>query len=224
MKKVYLTESELRGVINNTISEASFFKDGTNPLSRVGNMFGGLKGVYRGEGYEYGKSLTSLGRFLRKLKKLDKPNTEIIKYLDILSTKIDKGQMVQDKKTALKGLIDSVKNEFNEYQAELVNVINKISGNNVTQSTNSSQPNQQPNPQPNQQPNPQPNPQPTREWYYVDNNNRRGPFSMDQIEMLIGGGIIERTTPVWKSGMSGWANAFTVGELQPLFNQTPPTP
>jgi hypothetical protein len=216
MKKVYLTESELRGIINNTISEASFFKDGTNPLSRVGNMFGGLKGVYRGEGYEYGKSLTSLGRFLRKLQKLDKPNTEIIGYLDILSTKIDNSRMSQNKKTALKDLIDSVKKEFNDYQAELDAVINKISSNTILQPTN--------NPQPNQQPNPQPNPQPTREWYYVDNNNRRGPFSMDQIEMLIGGGIIERTTPVWKSGMPGWANAFTVGELQPLFNQTPPTP
>jgi len=211
MKKVYLTESELRGVINNTISEA-FFTGGTNPLSWVGNMFGGLKGVYRGEGYEYGKSLTSLGRFLRKLQKLDKPNTEIIGYLDILSQKIDKSKMSQDKKTALKDLIDPVKKEFNEYQAKLDDVINKISGNNITQSTNSSQPNQQPNPQP------------TREWYFVNNNNRRGPLSMDQIEMYIDGGIIERTTPVWKSGMPGWANAFTVGELQPLFNQTPPTP
>jgi hypothetical protein len=143
MKKVYLTESELRGVINNTISEA-FFTGGTNPLSWVGNMFGGLKGVYRGEGYEYGKSLTSLGRFLRKLKKLDKPNTEIIRYLDILSQKIDNSRMSQDKKTALKGLIDSVKKEFYEYQAELDDVINKISGNNITQPTNSSQSNQTP--------------------------------------------------------------------------------
>jgi len=216
MKKVYLTESELRGVINNTISEASFFKDGTNPLSRTINMLGGLKGVYRGDGYEYGKSLTSLGRFLRKLKKLDKPNTEIIGYLDILSQKIDKSKMSQDKKTALKYLIDSVKTEFTEYQTELDNVINKISSNNITQPTN--------NQQPNQQPNPQPNPQPTREWYFLNNNNRYGEFSIDQIEMLINRGIIERTTPVWKSGMPGWANAFTVGELQPLFNQTPPTP
>jgi hypothetical protein len=143
MKKVYLTESELRGIINNTISEA-FFTDGTNPLSRVGNMFGGLKGVYRGEGYEYGKSLTSLGRFLRKLKKLDKPNTEIIGYLDILSQKIDKSKMSQDKKTALKYLIDSVKTEFTEYQTELDNVINKISSNNITQPTNNQQPNQTP--------------------------------------------------------------------------------
>ena len=215
MKKVYLTESELRGVINNTISEA-FFTGGTNPLSWVGNMLGGLKGVYRGDGYEYGKSLTSLGRFLRKLKKLDKPNTEIIGYLDILSQKIDKSKMSQDKKTALKYLIDSVKTEFTEYQTELDNVINKISSNNITQPTN--------NQQPNQQPNPQPNPQPTREWYFLNNNNRYGEFSIDQIEMLINRGIIERTTPVWKSGMPGWANAFTVGELQPLFNQTPPTP
>ena len=143
MKKIYLTESELRGVINNTISEA-FFTGGTNPLSWVGNMFGGLKGVYRGEGYEYGKSLTSLGRFLRKLKKLDKPNTEIIGYLDILSQKIDKSKMSQDKKTALKYLIDSVKTEFTEYQTELDNVINKISSNTILQSTNNQQPNQTP--------------------------------------------------------------------------------
>lgn len=215
MKKVYLTESELRGVINNTISEA-FFTGGTNPLSWVGNMLGGLKGVYRGDGYEYGKSLTSLGRFLRKLKKLDKPNTEIIGYLDILSQKIDNSRMSQDKKTALKDLIDSVKKEFTEYQTELDNVINKISSNNITQPTNSSQS--------NQQPNPQPNPQPTREWYFLNNNNRYGPLSMDRIEMYIDGGIIERTTPVWKSGMPGWANAFTVGELQPLFTNQPPTP
>jgi hypothetical protein len=52
--------------------------------------------------------------------------------------------MSQDKKTALKGLIDSVKKEFYEYQAELDNVINKISGNNITQPTNSSQSNQTP--------------------------------------------------------------------------------
>jgi hypothetical protein len=143
MKKVYLTESELRGVINNTISEA-FFTGGTNPLSWVGNMFGGLKGVYRGEGYEYGKSLTSLGRFLRKLQKLDKPNTEIIGYLDILSTKIDNSRMSQNKKTALKDLIDSVKKEFNEYQAELDDVINKISSNTILQPTNNPQPNQTP--------------------------------------------------------------------------------
>ena len=143
MKKVYLTESELRGVINNTISEA-FFTGGTNPLSWVGNMFGGLKGMYRGEGYEYGKSLTSLGRFLRKLQKLDKPNTEIIGYLDILSQKIDKSKMSQNKKTALKDLIDSVKKEFYEYQAELDNVINKISSNTILQPTNNPQPNQTP--------------------------------------------------------------------------------
>jgi hypothetical protein len=157
-----------------------------------------------------------LGRFLRKLQKLDKPNTEIIGYLDILSQKIDKSKMSQNKKTALKDLIGSVKKEFYEYQAELDDVINKISSNTILQPTN--------NQQPNQQPNPQPNPQPTREWYFLNNNNRYGEFSIDQIEMLINRGIIERTTPVWKSGMPGWANAFTVGELQPLFNQTPPTP
>ncbi|MGA1049449.1 MAG: DUF4339 domain-containing protein, partial [Minisyncoccia bacterium] len=208
MKKIYLTESELRGVINNTISEA-FFTGGTNPLSRVGNMLGGLKGVYRGDGYEYGKSLTSLGRFLRKLKKLDKPNTEIIGYLDILSQKIDKSKMSQDKKTALKDLIDSVKKEFTEYQTKLDDVINKISSNNITQPTNSSQSNRYTNT----------NDDKTWfvsrdsedfKWYYLDNDgNTKGAYAIHQIEMLINMGDINRTTPVWKSGMPGWANAFT---------------
>jgi hypothetical protein len=52
--------------------------------------------------------------------------------------------MSQDKKTALKCLIDSVKTEFTEYQTELDNVINKISSNNITQPTNNQQPNQTP--------------------------------------------------------------------------------
>jgi hypothetical protein len=52
--------------------------------------------------------------------------------------------MPQNKKTALKDLIDSVKKEFNEYQAELDDVINKISSNTILQSTNNQQPNQTP--------------------------------------------------------------------------------
>ena len=145
MRKVYLTEGQLRFIIESTIKEQSFFKDGRNPLSRLGDFIGGIKGIYRGEGYEYGASLTSLGRFLQRLKKLDKPNAEVIKHLDMLSQRIDKSSMNINKKDMLKGLIDGVKKEFNDYQAELDNVINTIKTGNLSPT---SQPSPQPSPQP----------------------------------------------------------------------------
>lgn len=145
MRKVYLTEGQLRSIIESTIKEESFFKDGRNPLSRLGDFIGGIKGIYRGEGYEYGASLTSLGRFLQRLKKLDKPNAEVIKHLDMLSQRIDKSSMNINKKDMLKGLIDGVKKEFNDYQAELDNVINTIKTGNLSPT---SQPSPQPSPQP----------------------------------------------------------------------------
>ena len=161
MKKVYLTESELRGVIHNTIQEESlfskevverllqeqsFFEDGRNPLSRVGDFFGGLKGMYKGEGFKYGEHSTALSRFLNRLKKLDVPNGEVMKHLDKLIDRRDKSSMTQDRKDGLKAMIQDVQKEFKEYQDELDSTINKIKRGNI-------QPPQQPTQQTQQQPN-----------------------------------------------------------------------
>jgi len=146
MKKVYLTESQLREVIHNTIQEESifqkevverllqeqsFFEDGRNPLSRVGDFIGGLKGMYKGEGYKYGEHSTALSRFLNRLKKLDAPNEEVMKHLNKLLTRIQNSSMTQDRKDALERMIQDVIREFNEYQSTLDSTINNIKSGNI---------------------------------------------------------------------------------------------
>lgn len=174
MRKIYLTESQLRGVIHNTIEEESifqkevverllqeqsFFKDGRNPLSRVGDFFGGLKGMYKGEGFKYGEHSTALSRFLNRLKKLDVPNAQVMKHLDKLIDRIDKSSMTQDRKDGLKAMIQDVQREFKEYQDELDSTINKIKSGNIQpprptrHKRKSKPPTQQPTQQTQQQPN-----------------------------------------------------------------------
>jgi len=211
MRKIYLTESQLRGVIHNTIEEQSFFKDGRNPLSRVGDFFGGLKGIYKGEGFKYGEHSTALSRFLNRLKKLDAPNTEVMKHLDKLIDRIDKSSMTQDRKDGLKAMIQDVQKEFKEYQDELDSTINKIKGGNI-----------QSNPQPNPQPQPQPAPQ--SEYHLFINGQKIGPHNLQQIEQWIQNGLVTRDIFVWKPGMTGWEEAGKVPEFSNLFTSPPPNP
>lgn len=131
MRKIYLTESQLRGIIQATIEEQSFFLDGRNPLSRVGDFFGGLRGTYKGEGFKYGEHSTALSRFLNRLKKLDVPNQQVMKHLDLLLTRIKNSSMTQDRKDVLERMITSVKKEFKEYQSELDTTINNIKSGNI---------------------------------------------------------------------------------------------
>jgi len=212
MRKIYLTESQLRGVIHNTIEEQSFFKDGRNPLSRVGDFFGGLKGMYKGEGFKYGEHSTALSRFLNRLKKLDAPNEEVMKHLDKLIDRIDKSSMTQDRKDGLKAMIQDVQKEFKEYQDELDSTINKIKGGNISSS---------PRPTP---PQPTPQPAPQSEYHLFVNGQTIGPHNLQKIEQWVQNGLVTRDIFVWKPGMTGWEEAGKVPELSNLFTSPPPNP
>jgi hypothetical protein len=86
------------------------------------NAYQGLKGVWRGEGYDYFKYLSSLRGITRKLKKLDEPNVKVMGDLYQLRSKVDTSKMPQDKKTNLLGAIDSAMDHFKSYST----LINKI--------------------------------------------------------------------------------------------------
>ncbi|GET23217.1 DUF4339 domain-containing protein [Prolixibacter denitrificans] len=59
-----------------------------------------------------------------------------------------------------------------------------------------------------------------KEWYYIADDDRYGPFSLDDLE-----GRIKETTKVWKKGMSRWEKAMQVQELAGLFRDIlPPVP
>jgi len=50
-----------------------------------------------------------------------------------------------------------------------------------------------------------------------------GPFTVEQVGELIGAGKVLRNTLVWKPGSPDWVEAFSVGELKPLFDAAPPS-
>ncbi|MBI1332756.1 MAG: DUF4339 domain-containing protein [Armatimonadetes bacterium] len=50
-------------------------------------------------------------------------------------------------------------------------------------------------------------------WYYVGSFGQLGPLTLEQMEELIEGGVIEKSTYVWKPGMTDWLPAGHVTEL-----------
>lgn len=58
-------------------------------------------------------------------------------------------------------------------------------------------------------------------WHYECNGQPVGPVSEDAVKLLIREGVLARSTLVWKSGMSGWANADET-DLFRYFDTPPP--
>jgi len=58
-------------------------------------------------------------------------------------------------------------------------------------------------------------------WFYVQNNERRGPVDEAAAAALIQSGIIMRPTLVWKEGMPNWVAAEQT-ELYEHLRVTPP--
>ncbi len=66
------------------------------------------------------------------------------------------------------------------------------------------------------QPNLEPPPLPLTMWYYAVGSERRGPVDESA---LLGMGVLQPGTLVWKAGMAGWVAAGTVPELVPALKK-----
>ena len=88
----------------------------------VKDSYQGLKGVWRGEGYDYFKYLSSLRRQIQTLKKLDKPNAKIFNNLKNLKQQITNSKMPDDKKNKINRTIDLSFQYFKSYQDALDSV------------------------------------------------------------------------------------------------------
>ena len=85
------------------------------PTEGVSDMVSGLKGVWRGEGFDYFKYLNNLKRQMNTLQKLDKPNQKIMNELSSLKNKILSSKMPTQKRDNLIRAIDSAIGHFNSY-------------------------------------------------------------------------------------------------------------
>ncbi len=59
-------------------------------------------------------------------------------------------------------------------------------------------------------------------WYYVGSFGQLGPLTLEQMEELIDGGVIEKSTYVWKPTMNDWLPAGNVMELMTAFKLIEP--
>jgi hypothetical protein len=85
------------------------------PTEGVSDMVSGLKGAWRGEGYDYFKYLSNLKRQMSSLQKLDKPNHKIMTELGSLKNKITSSKMPPQKRDNLIRTIDAAIGHFNSY-------------------------------------------------------------------------------------------------------------
>lgn len=106
--EMYKIEKDSKPIISeNQIDE--------NIFNTISDKWRGLKGVSQGYGRGYFESMSRLRRIVQKLKKLDEPNQKVMTELENLKKEVDSKNMPQDKKDAVKGLIDNSLYHFNKY-------------------------------------------------------------------------------------------------------------
>ena len=66
------------------------------------------------------------------------------------------------------------------------------------------------------------------EWYYVGHYGQLGPLTLEQVSELIGDGVIDADTYVWRTGLTDWLQAKDVSDLKDKFGPAsigpPPAP
>jgi len=63
-----------------------------------------------------------------------------------------------------------------------------------------------------------------RMYYYAQEKNPQGPFSIDEVEEFVKGKKITSDTLMWGTGMEKWEKANTINEIESLFNFLSPPP
>lgn len=115
-RKIYLTESQMNLVVNRII-KTNELQEGI--FDSISNVYQGIKGVWRGEGYDFFKYLNSLKNMAKDLRKLDQPNVKIMTKLTDLKNKITSSTIPQEKKGQLVFEIDKALKNFEEYSKHI---------------------------------------------------------------------------------------------------------
>lgn len=121
-KVIRLTEKELNNIVKRVVQESEMEEGIFDPIT---SRIQGLKGVWRGEGYDYFKYLSNLSQLTRQLKKLDEPNAKIMVKLTNLKNKVLSSKMPPEKKSNLSSAIDQAINHFTSY-SNAINTIERL--------------------------------------------------------------------------------------------------
>lgn len=117
MKKVIkLTEKDITKLVQRVIEEQEMEEGILDPVRNVAQ---GLKGVWRGEGYEYYNFMSALSNIIRDLKRADRPNHKLMDDLLKLKGKVIASKMNTAKRDQLERYIDEAEKYFNLYQTSI---------------------------------------------------------------------------------------------------------
>jgi mRNA-degrading endonuclease RelE of RelBE toxin-antitoxin system len=119
MKTTRLTETDINRLVKKVLREQEQNEGIFDPIK---DAYAGLKGVWRGDGYDYFKYLSSLSGYMKELKRLDKPNHNIIAKFPDLKNKITSSKMDSAKKQRIINAIDMAETHFNKY-SQAIDVI-----------------------------------------------------------------------------------------------------
>jgi hypothetical protein len=120
MKTIKLTETDINRLVKKVLIEQE-------QNEGIGDVFSGLKGAWRGDGYDYYKYLSSLRGSIRELKRLDKPNHKIMDTLDDLVNKMSTSKMDNTKKNNIISAVNAAQSNFKNYTRILDDIERLIS-------------------------------------------------------------------------------------------------
>ena len=113
----------IKKIIQEETQKKEMDEDILDPLR---NVWAGVRGTFKGEGYEYFNYLSQIKNLSRDLKRLDKPNHNIIKKLQKINDELQNSKMNQTKKQNIKKVIDGAIHHFNQYTSYIDAVENAI--------------------------------------------------------------------------------------------------
>lgn len=122
-KIIKLSESDLERLIQKVLKEQELSE---SPLDAIGDFYRGVKGIKRGYGMDYFQNMSRLDRLIKKLKRLDEPNIQVMNELSNLKGKVQALNMPSQKKQAIITLIDNSIFYFNRYNQINDRIISQI--------------------------------------------------------------------------------------------------
>jgi hypothetical protein len=122
-KTIKLSESDITKIVKKVLEEQ---ESNEGIIDNVKDFYRGVKGIKRGYGMDYFQNMSKLQTLIRKLKKLDEPNQQVMSELTQLKNKVSGLNMPQERKNALLTLIDNSLYHFNRYSSINDQILNQI--------------------------------------------------------------------------------------------------
>lgn len=127
-KIVRISESDIRRIMERVKYEQEieegFLGDLAGDIGRLrfGNIRQGLKGLWKGEGYNYYRQLNILKRAVTKSKRYEMAYADVMKDLKYTQVDISESDIPEDKKNELLGHLNRAISSYDSYKSAITSL------------------------------------------------------------------------------------------------------